>query len=63
MPTTSAARKNHPDRIIIVEEEIIVQKIEARLVDPTLSPRYPVLQLVTAWRHRICEVDSTDRLL
>jgi hypothetical protein len=27
MPTTSAAQKNHPDRIIIVEEQNIVQKI------------------------------------
>ncbi len=34
MPTTSAAQKNHPDRIIIVEEQNIVQKIGGRAEFP-----------------------------
>jgi hypothetical protein len=63
MPTTSAASKNHSDGIIIIEDQGVVQKIEACLVDLTLSPRYPMLRLRTAWRPRICEAVSTDRLL
>jgi hypothetical protein len=29
MPTTSAVRKKSPDGVIIIEDQIIVQKIEA----------------------------------
>ena len=50
MPTTSATSKTHSDRIIIIEDQVLVQKIEASLVDVMRSPRYPVLQLCTAWR-------------
>jgi hypothetical protein len=57
------SKKNHPDRMIIIEDQAIVQKIEAYTVDATLSSDYAMLQLLTAWRYRICEGDSTARLL
>jgi hypothetical protein len=63
MPTTSATSKTNADRIIIIEDQVVVQKIDAGLVDATQSPRYPVMQSITAWRRRICEADSIDGLL
>jgi len=45
------SKKIHPDRMIIIEDQVIVQKIEASLVDVTLSSDYPMSQTRKIWRH------------
>jgi len=37
--------------MIIIEDQVIVQKIEASLVDVTLSSDYPMSQTRKIWRH------------